>query len=107
MPRRKPSEALDAVVQAGKSIDVGELAEELLAAFGGARSFAHSYHHEFAEGSKAGSISRSKMLDGVLRIVAQATTANKGKDNVTSMSDDDLADEIVRLLAQRGVKVEN
>src|SRR6184192_3142558 len=96
---RRTVETIGTLIDAGRGINVIELAEELIAAFGGARAFAATYHTEFATGTKPGSISRSKMLDGVLRIISSATQANKGKEkDITGLSDEELADEMLRLL---------
>jgi hypothetical protein len=105
MAKREPTEALGVVLDAGRAINTAELAEELIAAFGGSRKFAHQYHLEF-EGCKAGGIARTKMLDGVLRVVTAAGSQNKGKmgaGDPTGMSDEELLAELAKLLAGRGI----
>lgn len=102
-PKRNPSEAVKPLLEAGKAINLGELAEELMGAFGGPKVFATTYHKEFTESRTA--MARSKMLDGVLRIITQATARATGKgDDIASLTDDELSAFVVDLLKQRGLE---
>lgn len=104
--KRKPSEAINAFLKSGRGINVAELAEELISAFGGSREFARTYHTEFKEGTKPGGIARSKMLDGVLRIITAAGAQNKGqKGDVSVLSDEELSEELCRLLRKQGLEI--
>jgi hypothetical protein len=104
MAKRDPTDAIKLVLDSGRAVNTADLAEELISAFGGSKKFAGQYKLEF-DGAKAGSISRSKMLDGVLRVVTAAGSQNKGKSagDPSGMSDDELMGEIGRMLAARGI----
>lgn len=99
--KRKASEALDPILKAGKALKVGDLAEELISAIGGTAAFAKLYADEIKVGTKPGSVSRARMLDGVLRIVTSASAQNKslGK-NEDEMDDQELL-QIARELLDR------
>lgn len=100
-----PSVAIGLVLDSGRAINTAELAEELISAFGGAREFARSYHVEFV-GCKAGTIARTKMLDGVLRVVSAAGAQNKGvrsASDPSGMTDEELMAEMGKILVARGV----
>ena len=97
MAKRKPTEVLDTLVEGSKGLDVGDLAAELMQAFGGPRKFASLYYDEFQ--ATTGAVSRSKLLEGVLRIVTQASAANKDRAPGTGgLSDQELMGELVGLL---------
>lgn len=104
MAKKSPVEVLAPILDSGRGINTAELAEEMIAAFGGARKFSQSYYTEF-EGCKVGGIARTKMLDGVLRVVTAAGSQNKGRNmgDPSNMSDEDLMAELGRLLVERGV----
>lgn len=75
----KAAEAIKIIRKASRRrLDVTELAAELMEAFGGAREFAAKYTQEFSQ-AKPGSISRSKMLDGLLKVVMSAAAHDKKK----------------------------
>jgi hypothetical protein len=106
MAKRKPSEAIKAVVDAGQPLNVGELAESMVGAFGGPKKLAKLFFDEFNREGTA-SMARTKMLEAVLRIVTQAS-AQEAKNKVPGeeeLSDDELQGEIVRLLTKQGLKV--
>lgn len=94
----KAAEAVDAVLDAGTSINVTELAQELISALGGIRAFAKTYVDELTK-MKAGTIGKAKMMDAVLRIVTSSSTINKdrGKD-AGGMSEQELRDAATTLL---------
>lgn len=88
MPRRKPSEVLDAIANA-KPIDIEEVASEMLEAFGGPRGYAEKCLHEYQrEGTPA--TARVKLLDGVGRLAAIASGKNKAEDEDGLRSDEEL-----------------
>lgn len=78
--RRKASDVLEPIIAAGRALKVGDLAEELISAIGGTKEFAKLYAEELKTGTKPGSVARARMLDGVLRIVGQASSQNKGME---------------------------
>jgi hypothetical protein len=105
MAKRDPVEAIKLVLDSGRAVNTADLAEELISAFGGSKKFAQSYKTEF-DGAKGGSISRSKMLDGVLRVITAAGAQNKGAKGAgdpAAMSDEELLAEVARMLAARGI----
>lgn len=108
MAKTDPSVAIKLVLDSGRAVNTADLAEELISAFGGSREFAQEYYLEF-KSAKLGSISKSKMLDGVLRIVAAAGSQNKGKGggDPSGMSEEELLNEIGRMLAARGIGATN
>jgi hypothetical protein len=104
---RKASEALDPILKAGRSISVGDLAEELVSALGGAKNFAAMYAKELQTGTKPGSVSRAKMLDGVMRIVTSSSSQNRGKEvDDTQLDDDELNEVVSGLLGRAGISAE-
>ncbi len=97
--RKKASEALDPILRAGKAVNVAELAEHLISALGGTPAFAALYAEEVMKGTKPGTVSRARMLDGVLRVVGQASAQQKGKQvDEGEMSDEELAAVATELL---------
>jgi hypothetical protein len=103
--KRKASEALDPILKAGKALKVGDLAEELISAIGGTAAFAKLYAEEITGGTKPGSVSRARMLDGVLRIVTNASAQNKSLARTEDeMDDDELLAIASELLARAPVK---
>jgi hypothetical protein len=96
-------ESLAGVVAAGKAVNVAELAEELIQAFGGARKFAARYYHEY-RAAKAGTISRSRMLEGVLRTISISSAQTKAAQrDEGSLTDSELATAALDLLSRTGL----
>lgn len=93
--RRKASEALAPILEAGRALKVADLAEELVSAIGGTAAFAKLYASELTEGTKPGSVSRARMLDGILRIVAQSSAQQKGMER----PEDQLSDAELQAIA--------
>lgn len=102
MAKRKPSEALDAILASGKAINVADLAEHLIDAIGGTQEFARLYVDEL---KAARGIAKSKMLEGVMRIVNQASQGQKTGDP-SDMSDAELRAELLRFLEANGLNEE-
>lgn len=89
---------LAAIRDAGKSLNVGELANELLKAFGGAAEFASRFRAEYDD-AKEGSIAKTKMLECVTRIVSTASARHKDAlDDLSQFSDADLEKLLKQLM---------
>jgi hypothetical protein len=96
MAKRKASETLAPILKAGRTINVSDLAQALIAEFGGHVAFAREY---VAEAKKSGGVSKARMLDGVLRIVGQASVRNKDmRKPEGKMTDQELHAEALALL---------
>jgi hypothetical protein len=99
--KRKASEALDPILKAGKALKVGDLAEELISAIGGTAEFARLYAKELQDGTKPGSVARARMLDGILRLVTNASAQNKSMARTEDEMEDEELAEIARELLGR------
>ncbi len=100
MARKKhaPSEVVDILRQGSGKVTVTELAEVLMAEVGGPREFARKYAAEL-DAAPAGGMARTKMLDGIMRVVSQATAKNPD-DNLDDMTEEQLEAEINRLMSE-------
>lgn len=97
---RKSVEAIKAVVQGGRAVNVAELAEELISAFGGPRYFSKRFFREF-KGARVGSVVRAKMLESVLRVIANSSAQNKDlRKSESDLSDQELAETAFQLLGR-------
>jgi len=99
--KRKASEAIDPILKAGKALKVGDLAEELISAIGGTAEFARLYAEELQDGTKPGSVARARMLDGILRLVTNASAQNKSMARTEDEMEDEELAEIARELLER------
>lgn len=99
---QRASEAIKIIRKASRRrLDVTEVAAELMEAFGGAREFASRYYREF-DGAKPGSISRAKMLDGLIRLVMSAASHDKKKGlPLDDLGDEDLVAILTEVLNER------
>lgn len=98
----KPSEVIGLLNDAERVVDVGDIAKDLLQAFGGSREFANRYKTEF-DNAMGGSMARCKMLEGVLRAITQASNRLPETDP-EKMSDADLERALLDKLAKRVAK---
>ena len=100
-PKPSPSEALAPILGAGKEISVSELAEELIAEAGGAKSFAKLYIQEMRNGTKEGSVARARMLDGILKIVTSSSAQNKGQGKTEDQMSEEELQAVARTLLRK------
>jgi hypothetical protein len=101
---KKPAKAatvLELVEQATGAINVSELAVAMLEEFGGLVQFAREYKKEFDEATP-GSISRSKMLEGMMRVINMATPKNAVSD-LSQLEGGDLEKVATSILEKAGV----
>lgn len=95
-----PNAVLNAIREAGKSLNVTELATEMLEAFGGPKEFAATFRAEF-DAAPSGGVAKSKMLECVTRMVSQAHARNKDAlDDLSQFDDADLRTLFHQLMAQ-------
>ena len=97
-PKQTAGEVLHLVNQAKGSIDVGELASELMDAFGGPKALATAYYDEFA---MSVGIAKTKLLEGVLRVLAHAGDKRPTNLDLTGLTEQDLESALERMLNRR------
>jgi hypothetical protein len=104
MPRKTdPSKVMEVIEEAGNAINVSEVASELLSAFGGSKTFAASFKQEYDD-AKPGSVSRSKMLEAVLRSLQAAAPKDKPQD-LGTVSEQELRQMLLQTLRSAGLVV--
>ena len=94
-------EVLETVNKAGRGLDLAELAGEMLGAFGGPKEFAGAYHQLYTD-APAG-IAKTKLIEGVLRLLTAASAKQNGSLDLTGLLDDDLKQLLAELLDKPGV----
>lgn len=100
------SEVVEAAIVGQSDTSIATLAAELLDAFGGPAQLAKSYKAEFTHG-KEGGMARQRMLEGILRIVSQAS-AQQQEAPIGDMTEADLQAQLLAILERRGlVSTEN
>src|SRR6187399_1681454 len=94
-----PAVALNALLHAPRSVTTGELADHLIAEMGGIKEFARSYVAE-VNANKSGGVAKARLLDGVLRLVTNASAQKKGQleDDGAGLTDEELHAEAARVL---------
>lgn len=81
-----------------------ELLETLMEYFGGVRGFANAYMKQFYD-SPVGGAFRTKMLDGVMRLVQNNTAMGGAKKPFDLMTDEELEAEIRRQVLEAALTV--
>lgn len=112
MPRKKKSlptpsnQLVESLLKDSKSYNVGDLADQIITELGGINGFAKLYAKEI-NNTDEGSIARARMLDGIMRLVTNASAQRKdlARDEA-DLSDEELVAELSRILAQRRQKGE-
>ena len=106
MPRDDVSaqRAVDALLSAPtQSVDLTELAQELLTAWGGTRQFARDVYQQYQD-TQPGGMQKGQILKTVLAVIEKHASLNK--DDVRPeqrMSEDDLKETISSLMADMGL----
>ncbi len=96
----EPTTVLGLITESENAVNVSELAVAMLGEFGGMAQFASAYKAEYDQ-AKPGSISRSKMLEGVMRLVAMAAPKNHNAD-LGGLGDEDLIRVLGTILTKAG-----
>lgn len=103
--KRRADDALKAVLDAGRSVNVTDLAVATLSAFGGCDRLARHLYELFEELKEkpASTIARAKILEMVTRLVITSSVQNKDRGGgPEQMTDEQLYDTLDRFLQRRG-----
>jgi hypothetical protein len=103
MAKEKPTPQgiLRSIERSLGNLDMAELAESMIEAFGGKQAIAKEFHEAYKT-TTAGSTARQKMLEGMLRLVGQAAPKSSDED-VTLLTDEDLERTIHLILQKAGM----
>lgn len=102
MVRPAASIALGTALKGQEDQGLAELARALISTFGGASRLAQHYLVEF-EAAKIGGMARQRLLEGVLRIVAQASEKKGPALSVENLSEEELEKQLEDILIRRGL----
>lgn len=100
MSRLKPSEIIDRLSKA-KSINLDELAADMLEAFGGPRGYAEKCFKEYQNESTP-PVARAKILEGVRHLAVAAASKNKGVDDMSGATEEELYEAVEIVTGKHG-----
>lgn len=104
--RRSLNEFIKAAKSGGPSIPhSSELLEHILTYFGGVQGFATAYMKQFYD-AQAGGAFRTKMLDGVFRLVQTNTALGGAKKPLELMTEEELESELRRRVLEAAMTMQ-